>query len=582
MQVTGGVDAAPPPSVLALPESEWIRHAADDLGYQWARRAWAAAAAEPGAWFDAAKADAVVELWPKVFVLTEDRFAGRPFQLIFWQEIVVRLLVGWKVPTEIVDPESQAPALVDVRLFRRLMLWIPRKNGKSEFLAALAILFWALEGTVAGQGFVFARDENQARIILNKMKAMLASSPMLKGKTQAQAKSIWLPGARSLFQLLSGRPQGKHGLSPTVIAGDEMHEWKSRDLETFLRQGTGARLQPIELYASTAGLKSAITGVELFDESVAILEGRLEDPTTLVVMFAASDDDDWRSEDVWRRVNPSLGLSPTIAFLRREAAKAKDNPRAEADFRRYHCNQWVAAYARWLSAKAWDQGAPDPTAWKRYPEELRGRRCFLAFDVSSTQDPTGLVALFPPETDGERVKIIARAWIPEECIALRKANGKADLTRFVTAGALETTPGNYVDQDYVKAGIEDWLSAYQVEKIGFDPWNARKLFGDLVKDGVPQELLVEMRQGIRTLGEPSKHFERLVYAGQLDHGGHPFMKWMAGHVECCFDRNMNYMPSKGDSSEKIDLIVAGVMAAGLAYQNEEGPSVYETRGALIV
>lgn len=564
--VLSGDGQAPPPALVAEPE--WIRAAADERGYQWARRAWRAAAAEPGAWFDHAKADAVVKLWPTVFVLTEDRFAGKPFPLIFWQEIVVRLLVGWKIPTEIVDPETQAPTLVDVRLFRRLMLWIPRKNGKSEFLAALAILFFALEGTVAGQGFCFARDENQARIILNKMKAMLASSPRLKGKAQAQQKSIWLPGARALFQLLSGRPQGKHGLSPTVICGDEMHEWRSRELETFLRQGTGARLQPIELYASTAGLKSAATGVELFDESTAILEGRLEDPTTLVVMFAAQEDDDWQSEETWRRVNPSLGLSPTIAFLRREAAKARDNPRAEADFRRYHCNQWVSAYARWLAPKAWEACAPDPTAWRRYPAELAGRRCFLAFDVSSTQDITGLLALFPPEAAGERVKIIARGWIPEDSLSSRKANGKADLARFVAAGALETTPGNYVDQNYLKAGVEEWLSAYSVEKIGFDPWNARKLFGDLVTDGAPQELFVEMRQGIQTLGEPSKHFERLVYSGQLDHGGNPLLKWMAGHVEVRFDLNMNYMPSKKGSAEKIDLIVAGVMAAGLAYPQE--------------
>ncbi|MCA3254941.1 terminase TerL endonuclease subunit [Bradyrhizobium sp.] len=561
-------------------EPEWLAKHAGDPAYEWARVAWRRAAVVPGAWFDEAKADAVVELWPQVFRLTEDRFANVPFRLLEWQALTVRLLVGWKVPIEVLDPLTGEPTEVHVRLFKRLMLWVPRKAGKSEFLAALGLLFWAIEGVVGGQGFVFARDEKQAKVVFNKMKAMIAYAPDLASETQSHARSIYLKPCAALFELLTGAESGKHGKSPTVIVGDEMHEWRSREVETTLRQGTGARLQPIELYGSTAGLKSNPTGVALWDESVSILDGRIEDATTLVVMFAADPDADWRDEEAWRRANPSLGLSPTLAFLRREAAIAKDNPRAEAHFRRYHLNQWVDAAVRWLNVKKWDACAPDPTAWKTRREQLLGRRCLGAFDVSSTRDVTALVWAFEPIGDEKSWQLLCRFWVPEETLIERVKNDRVSYDKWVAAGAMETTPGDYVDQAFVRKAILEGMSDFDVQLVGYDPWNATGLIGDLQREGVEAEKLVLMRQGIQTLGEPTKQFERLIYAGQLDHGGHPVLRWMAGNAVVRFDENMNFAPAKKRSAEKIDGIVAGVMAIGLSIANEvSSESFWQTESA---
>ena len=554
------------------PEPEWIRAAADDLGYDWARLAWRRAASVPGAWFDAAKADAAVRIWPTVFRLTNDRFAGKPFHLLFWQEVIVRLLVGWKVPVEVADEDTGAVRFEHVRLFRRLMLWVPRKNGKSEFLAALSLLFFALDGPFGGEGYIFARDEKQARRAFDKMKSMVSFSPQLQKSVKVYKSSLWVQEIQAKFELLTGKAEGKHGPSPSVIFGDEMHEWRSDDMMTFLRQGTGTRLQPIELYASTAGLKSNRTGWALWEESCGILDGRIEDASTLVVIFAADPAADWTDEEVWRRPNPSLGRSPTIAFLRREAAIAKDNPRAEANFRRYHLNQWVEATVRWLNLKKWDACTSDPEAWARYAAAdcnlLRGRKCFGALDVSSTQDVTALLWLFPPCPEDEAWRLACRFWVPEETVDRRVRQDRVPYDRWVASGAMSTTPGDYVDQSFVQAAIGDGLGLYDVAAIGFDPWNARKLYTDMVNDGMDAALMVEMRQGIRTLGEPSRHFERMVYAGDLDHGGHPVLRWMAGNAEVRFDENMNFMPAKKTSAEKIDGIVAAVMAAGLAMAGE--------------
>jgi phage terminase large subunit-like protein len=379
-----------------------------------------------------------------------------------------------------------------------------------------------------------------------------------------------------------------------VITGDEMHEWETAELADTLRQGTGARLQPIELYASTAGLKTNPTGWALWEESNAILDGRIDDPTTLVVIFAVDQEADWQDESIWPLANPSLGISPTMQFLRREAALAKDSPRAEQHFRCYHLNQWIDAVTRWLSLKKWDACPADKNGWRSYVVQegenfgdkmraagLAGRRCYGAIDISSTDDITALVWAFPPDENNPKWILVVRFWVPEDNIMKRVKNDRVSYDKWQKICALTATPGDYVDQDYVLQAVLDGLEVFDVAAIGYDPWNATKLYTDLVKAGMSEEMFVKMRQGHQTLGEPTKFFEKLVAFGQLDHGGHPVMRWMAGNAAVRFDENLNFVPTKKRSAEKIDGIVAAIMACGLAISDQvEGPSVYETRGIM--
>jgi phage terminase large subunit-like protein len=555
------------------PEPEWITHAADELGYAWARTAWQRAARVPGAWFDAAKADAVIERWPKWFKLTVGRFAGIPFRLSVWQEIIVRLLVGWKAPIEVIDPETHKPTQVHVRLFRELRLWVPRKNGKSEFLAALALLFWAIEGQRRGAGFCFAHDENQAREVFDKMGDMIAYAPSVfrtpsTGEAiKVFAKQLWNPELRSPFRLMPGKAKGKHGRAPFVTVGDEMHEWVSTELADTLRQGEGTSLQPIRLYASTAGLKSQKTGWKLWEESQKILDGRIDDPTTLVVIFAADEDADWRDPKSWRAANPSIGLSPTMAFLQGEVAKAV-TPAGEAAFRRYHLNQWVESLSRWISLKKWDAATPDAEAWKRMREELKGRECILSFDSTKSFDLASMCLRFPPVSPGERTKFLWDFWLPSETIEKRVAAEQTPFDAWEAAGALTQIPGGVFEIDYaVEAALQN-CSDFRVTKIGWDSWNALEFYNRLVKANLPEDMFVEMRFGTKSLGQGTKEFERKVFGGEMDHGGHPVTRWMIGHCNVRFDENMNYVPAKKRSEDSIDGIVAAVMTEALAMAPE--------------
>lgn len=560
------------------PRPEWLARHDDDPSYEWARVAWAKASGQPGAWFDHAKADLVVAKWPEWFRLTEDRFAGVPFRLTAWQAISVRLMVGWKIPADVIDPITGEPTIVWVRLYRRLLLWIPRKNGKSEFLAALGLLFWAYDALVRGWGFVFARKEEQARIIFDKMKAMIGYSADLGQGTICQAKSIYLKEKFASFLLLSGSGEGSHGKGPYVVLGDEMHEWRSAELAENLHQGMGTKLQPVEAYASTAGIKRNLVGKSLWDESTAILEGRIDDATTLVIIYAADPEDDPWDEATWRKANPSLGLSPTLQYVRLEAAKAKGNPRAESRFKRYHLNIWVDAETRWLPKEKWDACAGARDGWKHYPETLLGRTAFAAFDVSSTRDVTALVLVFPPNDEDPKYRVLCRFWVPEDTLEQRVRDDRVDYDKWRRmlghngGPAMEITPGDYVDQNYVMRAILEANGLYDLVKIGYDPWNSGKLIADLEEEGLDATKLVLMRQGIQTLGEPSKHFERLVFKGDFDHGNHPVLRWMALNTVIRRDENENFAPAKKRSPEKIDGIVASVMAVGLACAGDDGES----------
>ncbi|MBD9635956.1 terminase large subunit [Ensifer sp. ENS07] len=581
--------AAPYP--LTMPYPDWLAEVADDPAYKWAISGWDRAAAVPGAWFDHAKADKVVERWPEIFRLTNDRFKGVPFRLVKWQAIGVRLLVGWKKPIEVIDPATHLPAVEHVRVFKRLDLWIPRKNGKSEFLAALAVLFFVLEKVNGAEAYVFGRNEDQGRVPFGKMQDIIREADGLmedvhgNERISLHDKSIFLRETTSLCQLLTGTPDGKHGRSPTVIVGDEIHEWKSRDLADNLRQGTGARLQPIELYASTAGRKQNLTGFEWFEESMAIMRGDIDDPTTLVVFFGIDEDDDWNDEATWRKANPSLGLTPTLDYLRTEYKKAKGRPALEAIFQCYHLNRWVDQLSGWIPRTKWASCCGDPTKrlWRDLWDQHKGRKAYVACDVSSTQDLTALVVVIPPDDEHEKWVIIPLFWVPEATLDERAQQDKrVNWKQWLADGALRTTPGDSVDQNFVKRAIHEAFQHFDVLALGLDPWNAQKLKSDLQLDGLDAELQVDMRQGHQTLGGPTKEFERLVFAGKVEHGGHPVLAWMAGHCTVRFDENLNYVPSKKKSLDKIDGIVATVMGVGLAMDVEDTSSVYEKRGALVL
>jgi phage terminase large subunit-like protein len=514
-------------------------------------------------WYDAEAADAAASFFPEYLRLTDAEWAGRPFVLAQFQEMeIIRPAFGWKRRD-------------GTRRYRRVIVWIPRKNGKTELAAGVSLLALMGDGEMGGQAYSIATDKDQAKIVFDKATIMVGYSEPLKKHLTCFKPSIFCAELNASFKPLSGSPKGKHGLSPSFFVGDEVHEWESGDLYTFVHQGTGARRQPLEFLISTAGKKDGY-GWELWNECQDILNGESEDEETLVVIFAADAEDDWTDEATWRKANPNLGVSPKLDYLKAECAKARRLPRLENAFKQYHLNMWSEQAVRWLPLEDWDKcGLADITAepvrdgqrrivndrWKTLHESLRTRRCYAGLDLSTSRDLTAWVLVFPPEEEGGRWIWLPRIFMPEANIEDRVKRDKAPYDLWIKSGALIQTPGNVTDYGRMKAQIFADCETFKVEQIAIDRWNATQLAVELQDEALPVTLF---GQGYASMSAPSKELERQILGGLIDHGGHPALRWCAGNVAVETDAAENIKPTKAKSTERIDPLVAGIMGLGVA------------------
>jgi phage terminase large subunit-like protein len=538
-------------------------------------------------WYDQATADAAVGFFADHVRLTEGEWAGQPFVLEAWQEHdIVRPTFGW----------MRADG---TRRFRRVYIWVARKNGKTELAAGISLLMLMADGEPGGQVFSIALEKTQASIVFNKAATMVAYSPTLSAKLECLKPSIYCPELNASFRPLSGKPQGKHGLNMSGLVGDEIHEWKDGDLYTFVHDSAAARRQPLEVLISTAGVKGS-HGEEVWNECQAILSGDLDAPDTLVVIYAPDPDrDDWTHPDTWAKANPNLGVSVKLDTLAAACREAQQLPRKENDFKRYRLNIWTEQAVRWLPIDAvddngrrfgWDHCVGE-TPWAELEEKLRYKRCFGGLDLSSVNDLTALVWWFPVQDGLETPAVLARFWKPGAFI---KDHGKRDhlnYQRLVDQGALVATDGNVVDYDVIRAQIyadaERFKVAFQGDAnreaneggLAIDRWNATETAVKLTQEGLP---VVLFGQGFASMGAPSKELERLVLANGFHHGAHPVLRQHAKVVAVESDAAENLKPAKHKSTQRIDGVVALVMALGIAAKDREETTVTGSDALVVI
>jgi len=538
-------------------------------------------------WFDEEAADAAARFFPDHLCLTEGEWAGKPFVLEGWQEDdIIRPAFGWKRPD-------------GTRRYRRIYVWVPRKNGKTELAAGIALLVLVGDAEEAGQVYSIATDKDQARLVFDKATAMVGRSETLSDALVCLKPSIYCPELNASFKPLSGKPGGKHGLSTSGLVGDEIHEWTSRELYQFIHDSESARRQPLEFLISTAGKKGTY-GEEAWEECQKILDGTIDDPETLVVVYAADADDDWTDEAVWHKANPNLGVSKKLDWMRNEARRAKQLPRLVNGFKNYQLNIWTEQATLWLPidglddegrAFGWDHCA-GPVVWKDLERRLEGLRCFGGLDLSAVQDISALVWWFPQQAGLDVPAVLARFFKPEGLLDHHSKRDKLPYRRWRDEGALVATPGNVVDYAWIQDQILRDAERFRVAHVGnhkreagqgglaIDRWNATQTAVELEQEGLP---VVLFGQGYASMAAPSAELERLVLSNGFHHGGHPVLRRHAQVVAVETDPAGNIKPAKNKSTERIDGIVAQVMAMGIAAKDEgDGQSVYESRGLLTV
>lgn len=532
-------------------------------------------------WYDQRAADRSVRFFAEYLVFSEGEWAGKPFILEPWEEFdIVRPLFGWKRAD-------------GTRRYRRAYVWVARKNGKTELAAGIAILILLGDGEPAGQVFSIASEGDQARIVFNKATNMIVRSPTLAPKLECLGKAIYSADLNASFRPLSGKPKGKHGLNMSGLVGDEIHEWPTGDLYTFVHDSSAARRQPLEFLISTAGQKGT-HGEEVFKECQAILSGDIEDPETLVVIYAPAEDDDWTQEATWRKANPNFGKSVKVEPFLADFKRARQLPRLENDFKRYRLNIWTDQAVRWLPIDSvddegrrfgWDH-CIGPLAWNdpEFEKRLIGKKCFGGLDLSSTLDLSALEWWFPAQDGLEVPVVLSRFFKPADLVKEHSKRDKLPYARWVADKALFATPGNVVDYAFIEEQVKRDAQRFRIAHYGnqkreahegglaIDRFNATGTAVRLEQEGIP---VVLYGQGFISLSAPAKELERLVMCNGFHHGGHPLLRRHAQAVAVEVDAVENIKPTKAKSNGRIDGIAALVNALGIAEKGEKPPPKYQ-------
>lgn len=517
----------------------------------------------PTSHYDKKKADRAVTFIENL-CHTKGKWAGTPFWLLPWQEQLIRDIFG------IVKPDGN-------RQFRTAFVEICKKVGKSELAAAVALYLLYADNEPSAEVYGAAADRQQASIVFDVAKQMVEMSPALmkRSKLMGATKRIVNYSNAGYYQVLSAEVGGKHGFSVSGLVFDEIHTQPNRQLYDVLTKGSSdARQNPLHFIITTAGNDRHSIAYELHTKAVDILEGRRVDPTFYPVVYGLKDDEDWEDEANWYKVNPSLGYTVDIERLRDAYREAKQNPADEITFKWLRCNMWVSSTVAWIPDAIYMRGN-EPIDM----DALAGRDCYAGLDLSSTGDITALVLIFPPRDEEEKYVLLPYFWIPEETIPRRVKANSVPYDIWEKQGYIMSTEGNVIHYDFIEKFIMDLSEKYHILEIAVDRWNATQMIQNLEGEGFT---IVPFGQGFSSMSAPTKEFYRLLMEGRIIHGGNPVLRWMAGNVVIDTDPAGNIKVTKAKSKEKIDGIVAAIMALDRCIRQEgQSGSVYDERGLLV-
>ena len=393
---------------------------------------------------------------------------------------------------------------------------------------------------------------------------------------ESQKKITYLP-TNSSYQVLSADVANKHGFNTHGVIFDELHTQPNRKLFDVMLQGSGdARMQPLYFLITTAGTDRESICYELHTKAKDILEGKRVDPTFYPVVYGLADEDDWHDEENWYKANPSLGQTIQIERVRDMYRETMDNPAEENVFKQLRLNMWVSSLTRFIPEQVYDLGNLPIDM-----DSLLGRDCYAGLDLSSTGDITAFVLMFPPRTEDEKYIMLPFFWVPEDTIPLRVRRASVPYDVWKQQGYLMATEGNVIHYGFIEQFIGELGTKYHILEIAFDRWGAVQMTQNLEGMGFT---VVPFGQGYKDMSPPTKEFEKLLKEGRIIHGGHPVMRWMAGNVVVDTDPAGNIKPTKAKSTEKIDGIVAAIMALDRCIRNEGGHgSIYDDpdRGLLV-
>jgi len=489
---------------------------------------------------------------------TKGELSGTPLLLEDWQKKIIGDLFGWKQEN-------------GLRKYRTALIQLPRKNGKTTLAASIICYVLFSEKERGNELYAAAGDRGQANILFSIVSNMVIQNKELSSRAKVFRNSITNESKGNFYQAISSDSKTKHGFNANCIIFDELHTQPNRDLWDTLTTSTGSRRQPLCIAITTAGYDKNSICYEVYNYAKQVQNKLIEDSSFYSTIFEADIDDDYTDEEVWKKANPNYGISLRKEYMKRESQRAVDVPSYRNTFLRLMCNVWTDSQTSFISAKEWElcEGEVDL-------QKLKNKECYVGLDLASTRDISALVLLFKED---EKFIIVPYFFIPEENAKKRSERDKVDYVTWIRDGHCIATNGDVTDYNFIKQKILDLGKEYLIQSICYDRWNASQMVIDLQNEGVPME---PFGQGFLSLSAPSKQLEALILGKEIIHDNNPVLKWMIANTVMEEDAAGNIKPSKKKSTEKIDGIVALVMALG-SYMTEGGhSSIYDDRGLLML
>ncbi len=509
-----------------------------------------------GFWFDATAAQKAIDFF-RFLKHSKGEWSGNPVILEPWQQFRVGSVFGWKRKKD------------NLRRFRTAYNEVARKNGKTTEMAGIALYGLVGDDEPGAEIYVAATKRDQARIGFDEAVRMVRKSPELAEFITTLKSNLYCEMMESKFEPLGSDGDTLDGLNVHFGLIDEYHAHPTAEVSDVIETATGARRQPLIWYITTAGFNPVCPCKELRNYAEEILRGVKTDDTFFAYVACPDAGDDWQDEETWIKSNPNLGVSVKIDDLRRLCDKAKAMPSQRNNFLTKRLNTWTSAEDTWLSLEQWDNcmGYVDEA-------DLIGQKCWMGVDLSTTTDLSALALAFPGEAD--HIKFLLRFYLPEENIIERERRDRMHYRSLADEGILTLTPGNVIDYDYIKADILAFAAKYEIVELGYDPFNALRLMQELGREGVP---IVPVNQRFGSMSPPSKEFEKLIATGMVEHGGNKLLRWCASNATIETDAQGNIKPSKNKSRQRIDGIIACIIALDrlLRAQMQE-EFIYESQG----
>lgn len=465
------------------------------------------------------------------------------------------------------------------RRFRKVYFEVARKNGKSEEAAILCAYMLLKDNEFGQEAYCVATRNDQAKLVFLAARQMISKLAndykSVKELVTIGMTNVSVLSTNSKLEPLAANSEKQDGTNPHFVCVDEYHAHQNSDLLEVMQTGMGSRSQPMLFIITTAGFeKQYPCYAEERKIATEVLQGIKTDDSLFSVIYTLDEEDDWKDKNVWIKANPNIGITPTMEYMEQQLTQAiNQGVSKEIQFKTKNLNIWTNSSMAWISDDNWmlcDDILPD----------LTGRDCYGGLDLAAKTDMNAFILIFPPSFEGEKIWIKSYFWMPQDTI-----ESKAEIANFKQwqrDGLIKSAGESVTDVRVICNDIIELHNKYKIKSFAYDSWGAMGLLHLLDDEGIEG---LEMRQGFRSMSEPTKEVEALTLSKKLAHEGNPVLRWNCGNIELSIDPAENIKIDKKKSREKVDGMVALVNAFACwsaLRSDDEGDSVYNDRGVLLL